>query len=77
MRTDSKFSSNGFEIVNDPDCVVSFEDDLDELCIDEAHLVCEDRRLAMWQQIERHLGERQHCADFDELDYWHGYLTAH
>lgn len=68
MRTDPKFRSDGFEIVDDPHFTVFFEDDLEDYCIDDAHLDI-DRRLAMWQQVEERLGDQQLRADLGDWDY--------
>lgn len=74
MRTNPKFWSDGFDIFDDPDFIGSFENDLDESYVDEAQLFLEDQRLAMWQQIERHLSERQTGDDWDD---WDDYLAVH
>lgn len=51
MRTNPKFRSDRFQIVDDPDHSFFFEDDLEEYCIDDAHLDSEDRRRALWLEL--------------------------
>ena len=77
MGTNPKFWSDGFEIVDDPDFNASFEEILDEPCIDEAHLDCDGHRLTSWQQLEARLGDRQLRAELGEWDYWDEYLATH
>ena len=77
MRTNPKFSSDGFEVFDDPDFVVTCEDDLDERCIDDAHADLDDRILSARQRIELFLSERQFRSDLDEWTYWDEYLLVH
>lgn len=74
MSTNPKFWSDEFEVYDDPDFVVSFEDSLDAPQDEEAPSDFEDRKLAPWQRIDRRQSERQLRV---ELEDWDDYLTAH
>lgn len=76
MHTNPRFSSDGFEIVDDPDSAFLDEDDLEDYCIDDAHLN-DARQMTPWQKLEARLGERQLRADLCDWDYWDEYLAAH
>jgi len=77
MRTNPKFWSDEFEVFDDPDFIVFYEDGLCEPQGDEPNLGLGDRQVAMWQQIEPHLIRRQLGSELDDWDYWDEYLAVH
>lgn len=77
MRTNPRFWSDGFEIVDDPDFTVFFNDELDEPDVEGALLSYEQRHQTPWQRLEERLGEQQLRAQLGDWDYWDEYLVAH
>lgn len=76
MRTNPKFWSDEFDVVDDPDFTVFFEDD-SEADLAEEPFDNRQRYMTPWQRLEERLGERQLRADLDEWDYWDETLAAH
>ncbi|MBT8077789.1 MAG: hypothetical protein KJO31_04395 [Gammaproteobacteria bacterium] len=77
MRTDPKFWSDGFDIVDDPDFSVLFGDDLEDVCIDDAVSDIDARRMTSWQRLEERLDARRLHADLDDWDDWDEFLATH
>lgn len=77
MRTNPKFWSDGFKIVDDPDSAEFFDNDLEDFCNDDVQTDVNARQLTLWQQLEERLGERQLRADLDDWYHWDEQLAAH
>ena len=77
MRTNPRFWSDGFEIVDDPDFTVFFNDELDETVVDDALSGCELRHQTPRQRLEERLSERQLRDQLGDWDYWDEFPAAH
>ena len=77
MRTNPKFWSDAFDVVDDPDLSVIYEDDPEAFVAEDLQFDDRHRNMTPWQRLEERLGEQQLRAELDEWDYWDETLATH